>query len=240
MFYRSKYPAKVTTNGVTFPLMEVVAASLIAYKLNGSKIEKYDVPAYTPEKGDTSRFATPRIVSNKAIIIDILKDSLRIKETDIEEAREAVQYCQGQVMMSILSNKKVSDFMKDMVAIFELPQVPASKIGMLVYAPSTFYTGKTRDAITEKTTELQYTSQPLGKVGDKVAFNFTVLKVGFIQTLDCYSVYGTDDSGNLVSFLTKHKHLCVSMKLLGKVKNAANDPWHNNALVTSLNYVKAG
>jgi hypothetical protein len=239
MFYRKKYPAKVTTNGVTFPLMDVVAASLIAYKLNGNKIEKYDVPAYTPEQGDTSRVATPRVVSNKGIIVDILKDPLRITQSDRDEAELVVQYCQGQVTMSILCNKKVSDFMKDMVAIFELPQVSASKFGMLVYAPNTYYTGKARDEVTEKTVELQYTSQPLGHVGDKVTFNFTLLKTGYIQSLDCYSVYGTDDAGNLVSFLTQHKHLCVSMKLSGKVKSAANDAWHNNAMVTSLNYVKA-
>lgn len=240
MFYRSKYPAKVTTNGVTFPLLSVVAASVIAFKLNGNKIEKYDVPAYTPEKGDTSRVATPRIVSNKAIIVDILKDSLRIKQADLDEAELVVQYCQGQVTMSLLSGKKVSDFMKDMVAIFELTQVPTSKVGMLVYAPNTYYTGKARDTVTEKTTELQYTSKPLGQVGDKVIFNFTMLRTGYLQQLECYSVYGTDDAGNLISFLTKHKHLCESMKLSGKVKGAGNDAFHNNAMVTSLNYVKAG
>ncbi len=240
MFYRKKYPAKVASNGVTFPLVDVVAAAVIAFKLNGNKIEKNDIPAYTPAQGDTSRPANPCIISNKALIIGVLKDPFRITKADRDEAELVIQYCQGQVTMSLLCGKKVSDFMKDMVAIFELTEVPTSKIGMLVYAPNTYFTGKARDEVTEKTAELQYTSQPLGQVGESVTFNFTMLKTGYVQSLDCFSVYGTDDAGNLVSFLTKHKHLCGSMILTGKVKGAANDTWHNNAMVTSLNYVKAG
>lgn len=230
---------KATSNGITYPMLTVVAAALIAFKQNGNKIEKYDTPAYTPAQSDPSGIATPRIVSNKAIIVDILRDSLRITQADLVEAQEIVQYIQQQVMMNILKGKTVSNFMKDLAAAFELIELPMAKVGLMVYAPNTYFTGKTHDVIAEKTTELKYTSQPLGHVGEKVTVNFTMLRTNYLQALDCHSVYGHDDVGNLVSFLTKHNHLVKSMSLTGKVKQASVSTWNDNAIVTQLNYVKA-
>jgi hypothetical protein len=232
-------------NGVkaqkTYSLVDVVAACNIAFHYNGNKIEKYDVtavPEHTDSYDGSKVAAQPAVTSNKFYAQSILDRIEVITDADRAEAQEIISYIQGQVTLSILSNKKVSTFVLELAKAMEDEIVPQHKVGLLVYAPNVWFSGQKRDAINEQTNELLYTSQPLGAVDQKVTLNFTLIETRFIQQIGCYSAYGKDDAGNLVSFLTKHEHLCVSGKIIGKVKKAEADQWHNNAIVTSLNYVK--
>jgi hypothetical protein len=231
-----KHLSKTKTADPSWPVIDAVAATVIAYKQNANKIEKIDVPAMPATEYNP---ATPVVVSNKNRALAVLNDPVQITEKDRELAAEIISYLQGQATMALLAGKKVSDFARDMVMMFDLESIPRFKIGMLVYAPNSYYTGKLRDSVTEETTECMYMSQALGQVGDKVTVNFTMLDKRFLNMLDCFSVYGKDDKGNLISYLTKHEHLCKTGKITGKVKSAKNDVWHNDALVTSLNFVKA-
>jgi hypothetical protein len=217
-----------------YPVLNIVAAGLIAFHKNGDKMEKYDAPAY--DSGDYKMTAT---VSNKTIAMPFIKDPATIPQEAMDEATLCIQYIQGQAMMDILSGKAVSSFMRDMLALLEVDTVPEFRVGMLLYAANTFHTGKARDVVKEKVSEMAYTSQALGKVGDKVAVNFTLIDKRYIQQFDCWAAGGNDDKGNLVSFLTKHEKLCVSGKITGKVKSAGADKWRGNAMVTALNFVKA-
>ena len=214
---------------------EVVAAAIMAFKANGNKIEKYDAPA---RPASSFGPATGVVVSNKSRVDALLKDAANITQEAKQEAEQVIAYVQNSVLMSVLSGKAVSNFTRDLAKELEADTVPAFRVGLIVYAPNVFFTGQARDAIKEVTAERMYTSQALGKVGDKVAFNFTCLEKRYVQAMDCYSAYGTDDAGNLVSFLTKHENLCATQSLTGKVKSAGTDKWHNNAMVTALNYVK--
>jgi hypothetical protein len=240
-YYQNHRGTVVKTPQVTYPLVDVVAAANIAFHYNGNKIEKYDVaatPEYTESYDGTKIAATEAITSNKTYAFSVLDHSEVITDMDRDEAREIISYIQGQVTLAILSGKATSNFILNLAKEFEEENVPKFKVGLIVYAPNVWHTGKAKDAITEQTNELLYTSQPLGAVDQKVTLNFTLIETRFIQQVGCYSAYGKDDAGNLVSFLTKHEHLCVSGKIVGKVKKAEADQWHNNAIVTSLNYVK--
>lgn len=224
----------------TYNTIEAIAAAVIAFRANGNKIEKYDSPAITLyDNTDNNRPSVrPAVVSNKTHALAVMADTTQITQADKDTAQEIMDYLNGQLTMSVLSGKRVSDFVRDLVAAFEADTVPQFKLGLLLYAPNAWHTGKARDVVTEVTTECMYTSQALGNVGDKITVDFSMIEKRFIQSMDCYAVYGQDDKGNLVSFLTKHEKLAVSGKIVGKVKSAGNDQWHNNAMVTSLNYVK--
>ncbi len=234
--FTPRLATKSTMTVKTFKTLDAVAAAVIAFKQNANKIEKYDTPAMAATEYHP---ATPMVVSNKSRALAVLASGVPIAQEYLDEAAEIINYLQSQVTMSVLSGKKVSDFTRDLVTAFENDTVPQFKLGLLLYAPNTWHTGKARDAITEETTECLYTSQPLGYVGDKVTVNFTMLEKRYIQSLDCFAVYGKDDKGDLISFLTKHEKLAASGTYTGKVKSAGNDQYHNNAMVTSLNYVKA-
>lgn len=232
-----QYKSKKSTMPVkTISTLDVIAAACMAYHANGDKIEKYDVAAreandYHPE--------TPQVISNKTRANTILENPELIPQVAKDEAQEVIQFLQGQLTMSVLTGAKISDFIRDLGMALEEETVPASKVGLLVYAPNAFAGGKKREVIAEATMESLYTSQPLGTEGTKVEINFTLIEKRSVQSLDCWSAYGKDEHGNLVSFLTKHEELAVSGKYVGKVKKAENDKWHNNAMVTSINYVKA-
>jgi hypothetical protein len=233
--YQSK---KSTVPVKTVPTLDVIAAAVMAFHANGDKVEKNDIGANAGSV-EYDIPATPAIVSNKTRANAILENPELIPQAAKDEAQEVIQFLQGQLTMSVLTGAKISDFVRDMGMAMEEETVPAFKVGLLVYAPNAFANGKKREVISEATIESMYTSQPLGTEGAKVTVNFTLLDKRYVQAFDCYSAYGKDEHGNLVSFLTKHENLAANGTYTAKVKKAENDKWHNNAMVTSLNYLKA-
>lgn len=235
-FHRRSSSAKAQP---MIPTVDAVAATVFAFRTQGNKIEKYDVTAQ-PEQvySDYTAPAVAAVTSNKTLAFAAL-DNATITQADRDEAQEVISYVQGQVTMALLAGKPCSDFVKELAKALEETEVPRFKIGLLVYAPNVRYTGEKREAINEQTTELLYTSQALGAVGQKVEFNFTLIEKRYVQAFDMFSAYGKDDAGNLVNFLTKHEALAADGKKVGKIKKAEADKWHGNAMVTSLNYVKA-
>jgi hypothetical protein len=241
-YYARRFAPRLGTAAkpqVTFPIVDVVAAACVAFHANGDKVEKYDASA-VPERiyDDFTQPACAEVKSNKTRAVAILENGT-LTQADRDEAAEVIQHIQGQVTMTLLSGKKVSDFVKEVAKALEEETVPSFKVGLLVYAPNVYYTAKAKEAITEQTTELLYSSAALGPINTKVTINFTLIEKRFVQQLGCYSAYGKDDAGNLVSFLSKHEHLCESGVRVGKIKKAGADDWHNGAIVTALNYVKA-
>ena len=239
------YPKRAPTGRVNaatkkpIQILEAVAAAVAAFHAQGDKIEKYDVTAVPARVySDYTAPAVTAVKANKTLALEFLEKGL-VTQAHRDEAEVVIQHIQGQVTMSLLSGKKVSEFVKSLAVELEKEEIPEYKLGLLVYAPNVHHTAQVKEAITEQTTELLYTSQALGPVDAKVTVNFTLIEKRFVQNFGCYSAFGKDDAGNLVSFLTKHEELCESGKRVGKVKKAGADSWHNNAVVTSLNYVKA-
>lgn len=215
-----------------------MAAACFAYRANGGSVVRSNNAAYTYVNENGVSVDVPEVWSNKILAQDALAQNI-ISQADKDEAALVIQSIQGQVTMALLSGKKVSDFVKELAKVLEEESVPLFRLGLLVYAPNVYYMAKAKEDIVEKTTECLYTSQPLGSVGATVTIDFTLIETKYVQKLGCHSVFGKDDAGNLVQFLTKHEHLCRSGKRVGKIKNAAADKWHSGALVNFLNYVKA-
>lgn len=219
---------------------EMVAAACYAYRVKGNEIVREDQSA-RPEWKDhdgTSIPATPEVKSNKRVALDALVNS-KITDADREHAAEAIEHIQSNLTMNLLAGKKVGTFIQDLAKELEQEELPEFKLGILVYVPNVYATAKVKEAITEKVSECMYSSQSLGADGRKVTVSFTLIEKRFLQAYGCYSAFGKDEAGNLISFLTQHEELCESGKRVGKIKKSDHDKWHNNAIVTSLNYVKA-
>lgn len=238
--YRKYAPAARVPRVVkTVSLIDALAAACMAFHTAGDKIEKYDssaVPAGIDYDGKP--FAgSPAVKSNKTVALEILSAGA-IPQSAKDEAELVKQCVQGQMTMSILSGKFVSPFVKDLSAAMEVDELPHFKLGLLVYAPNVYAQNKKKEVATEAVAECLYTSQALGAVGAKVTVNFTLVESRTLAAYDCHAVFGKDENGNLVSFLTKHSSLIKDGKITGKIKKSETDKYHNNAMVTSLHYVK--
>ena len=226
----------------TISLNDALAAACMAFHAAGDKIEKYDsneVPGgqYLDDEGKPNAYQ-PAVKSNKTVALAILEHPETIPQSAKDEAEAVKQCIEGQLTMSLLGGKFVSPFVKDLAASMEMDELPHFKLGLLVYAPNVYAQNKKKEVATEAVTECLYTSQPLGAVGAKVTVNFTLVESRVLPGYDCYAVFGKDGNGNLVSFLTKHTALIKDGKVSGKIKKAEADKYHNNAMVTSLHYVK--
>ena len=216
----------------TFPTLDVVAAAVIAYRRNGKKIAKYDSDASQDK-------VIPAIRSNKTIALDILKNSPnQITQTDRDEALAVIQSIQGTVTMSLLAGKKVSAFTQELAKEFENDTSTEYKVGLLAYAPNVYEGTKQRAEVEEKISTAMYSSEALGKVGDKIRVNFTLITKKYVQSINCYSATGTDEKGNLIQFLTGKGELCQSQEIEGKIKTVGASQYHHGAIVTGLNFVK--
>jgi len=228
----------VVTNS-TFSLVDAIAAVMKAFKENGSKVEKNDYLARTTiDDSGVVTVITPGVTCNKTLAFKYLREQRLLTKQERAEAREVITYLQQKQIMDLLKGKVASQFATELTALLDNDTVPASRLGMLVYVASMYSTNKARDQVEERTNELRQVSKALGRVGDKVTIQFTMIESRYNQEHGYYSVFGTDQELNLVSFLTGKKELVKSGKITGKVKNAGENKWHGGAMVTALNYVK--
>jgi hypothetical protein len=86
--------------------------------------------------------------------------------------------------------------------------------------------------------DLAASSEFLGEIDKKITVDFNMMSSRFMRDYNCYAVFGHDNNGNCVMFFTRHTNLTKSGKITGKVKKHSIDSYHNNAKVTTINYVK--
>jgi len=221
-----------------FDTVSVVAAAILAYRTNG-QIEKADLKVNDLRLTGDEWLPTPVVVkSNKTMVTEFLEHPELLTQELLDEAKAQILAVQGQLTLAVLTGKKVSDFVRDLAVVIENDQIQQYRIGLVVYVPNVYKTIQAKEKIAETINENLYTSIALGAPGQKLAVNFTLIEKRYIQSINCFSAFGKDENGNFVQFLTPHEDRCVTGKLSGKVKAVGNDKWHNNAMVTNLNFVK--
>lgn len=208
------------------PTIDVVAAADIAFRVNEHQVVK----TLESEKEEKT---------NKAIVLSILKNPDQITQADLDEAEKIINYLQGDATMQVLLGRKLSGFMANIIKTLEDKTTPEFNVGMLLYAPDLYATAMKRQALAEQTLDLMYISKPLGTNGTKVTVNFTLIEYRYVPTYNFWSVYGKDEHGNLVSFVTNKEELCKATYITGNIKISGPDEFHSNATVTKLSHVKA-
>ena len=214
---------------ITYPTVEVIAAAIIAFRECNNTIQQSD------ECGDST---TPRLLSNKSRVLELLRQNAVFSEEVREEATAMISALQANMTLNLLTGKRMSDFVKDLISTLNEENIPQNRVGLALYAPKVHAGLVEKSAVTEQVNECLYTSAPLGEPGQKVSLTFKLIEKRFVMKINCFSAFGSDEQGNLVSFLTSDEDRCQSGKITGKVKSAGIDKFHNNATVTSLNYVK--
>jgi len=217
---------------------KLVALAFAAQRVNGT-LHKED------RFFDTEKETFVEVVPNKVL----MRNSFAVEpgsnpelvptNEDFEKADKAISAIQQDVLIKKLADRRVSDFQFSLSETISKDTCTQRDCGLVAFVPKTYESMMERQEKQETTLMMSSTSEYLGKVGEKIQLDFTMLDSRYLQQFNCYSVNGHDDQGNLVNFLTAHQHLCKSGRILGKVKRTEESRYHNGAKVTQLNFVKA-
>ncbi len=109
----------------------------------------------------------------------------------------------------------------------------------MAWAPKLANDYQKKDQVREVSARFEYTSRYVGKIGDKIEVDFTLIDSRYIQSMDCHAVYGHDAQGNLIFYWAREeKKILKHGRMRGRVKAHKQDNYRGNAAVTTLNYVK--
>lgn len=166
------------------------------------------------------------------------KTSFTVTDEDRERADAVYDEISGSVTFSLIQGLKINDFTKNVYDLISRETVKLFEIGILVWAPKIAADMSERQQKRDSIIENGFKTEPMGKVGEKVEINFTLVRQGYVQSLNCYSAMGHDGNGHAVGFLTQHQNLLKSGRLIGKIRKFGADQYNGGVMTTSLNYVK--
>ena len=222
----------------TIATRDLVALAFAAQRQNGTL---YKDDSYYDKDHD----AVVQVTPNKVLMRDSFaiepgsNPELIATEQDYEQADAAISAIQGDVIIRRLSDRRVSGFVHSLSEALSKDKLTQRDCGLVAFVPQTYASMLDRQEKQETTLMMSSTSKYLGKIGEKIQLDFTMMDSRYLQQYNCYSVNGHDEKGNLVNFLTAHQHLCKSGRISGKVKRTEESRFHNGAKVTQLNFVKA-
>ena len=210
---------------------QALAVAIFAFQKNGKIVKE----------------ATKDATTNKLMVWDYfvpLKTNLpraRIELTEeLLEAADAIRtVIDHAVTMGMLTKGYVSGFLGSIHSIIKEDTVPSKHLGILVWAPKLAQDLQKAESLKELSAGYEHASKFIGKLGDRIEFDFTLIEKRFVRQLNTWSAYGYNEQGHLVKFLTKHEELCATGRIRARIRKHETDSYHNNAKVTALNFVKA-
>lgn len=210
---------------------EALAVAIFAFRKNGKVVKE----------------ATAEATSNKLMVWDYFvplkteKPQPRIEVTEeLLEAADAVRtVIDHAVTMSMLTKGFVVSFLGNIHEIVKEDTVKSKHLGMLVWAPKLAQDLQKAESLKELSAGYEHASKYIGKLGDRIEFDFTLIEKRYVRALETWSAYGHNEQGHLVKFLTKHEELCATGRIRARIRKHEVDSYHNNAKVTTLNFVKA-
>ena len=236
----------------TYPLRDVMAASVMAYRLNGDEYVTHTVTEYDKEDNHiilkhankhlmlfTVTDATPpRNFNPKAPggIAHFWFENVADEE-DYEVADTIISYYTGLMLKAI--SGKINDFEQRVLNLVKADCVSANDFGIVASLPKSYFRSVERDAVEQQQRVLSADSQYVGKIGETVELAIDILRCNFIQKLNCY-VVNARTGNNLIVFFTSNANDFDGMRcgnIKGRVKRHQNSNYHGGK-ETVLNYVK--
>jgi hypothetical protein len=213
-----------------FPTLDVLATSVAAYDYNKRSIIR------NPVTIDGMGY-----VSNRQLITDYVQGNggpFIVKDNHREQADGIIAYLEQNVIMQSLKGTP-DRFLSQVSEMLSRKEVNIKEFGIIAWAPHLVDQYQKKDQIRETSSRYEYTSRYTGRIGEKVTIDFTLIEKRYIQSTDCYAVYGVNEHDNLVFYWAKTlDKVCEVGKIQGRIKAHREDEYRNDAKVTILNYVK--
>ena len=214
----------------SYPTLSVLATAVAAYEHNERSIVRN--PVTIGNKG---------YVSNRQLISDYVQGNggpFIVNDIHIKQAKGIITYLEQNVIMQSLRGTP-DRFLAQVSAILVANQVNVKEFGIIAWAPHLVDQYQQKDHVREVGARYERISRYTGRLGETITANFTLIEKRYIQSTDCYAVYGVTDQDNLVFYWAKNlDKVCEVGKIQGRVKLHKEDDYRNNAKVTVLNYVK--
>jgi len=242
-----------TDFNATHPLQDVMALAVMAQRINNDYLTHDESVAGV--YGDLTAPPAVKRYSNKNLMRFGMGYNLPNKltdedgnplygtqnvadEEDLEQAQEIISYYQG-LMLKALSSQ-VNSFEEKVLHIVQENAVSLKDFGILASLIKSYTRSVAREEVELEQRALSADSQHIGAVGDTVEMNLTIMRMNYIQKLDCHVVNGKDEKGNLVVFFTsKDKEFMdkEQVNIHARIKRQQVSSYHSGK-ETVLNYVK--
>ena len=210
----------------TYQTPEVLAVAVAAYEFTNKRIVRAKIAGGSEP--------------NRRLIADYVEGRgapFTVKPEHHTQAQELQQYIDHCVVIQSLCGTPDS-FLAKISQLLSNKDITNFEFGILAWAPHVADQYRKKDAVKEISAHYEHTSHYIGKVGDKLEIDFTLIERKYIRNMDCYAVYGFSGN-NLVFYWAKNlDKVCEVGRIHGRVKSHSKDEYHNDARVTTLNYVK--
>ena len=180
-------------------------------------------------------------LSNRQLISDYVQGlggPFVVNDLHHAEAEGIVTYLEQNVIMQSLKGTP-DRFLAQISEILSHKEVDVKEFGILAWAPHLVDQYQQKDHVRELGARYERTSRYTGRLGETVTVAFTLIEKRYIQSTNCYAVYGVTEHDNLVFYWAKNlDKVCEAGKIQGRVKAHKEDDYRGDAKVTVLNYVK--
>ena len=214
-----------------YPIIRALATAIASYEFNKNSIIR------APFTMDGTNF-----FSNRQLIASYLAGDggpFVVNDIHLKQADGIIIYLQQTSLMQTLSNGSTDSFLGNIIKILTDTHVDHRDLGILAWAPKIADDYQKKDAVRETSARFEYVSNYVGRVGEKIILDFTLIESRYIKSMDCHAVYGHNEQGNLIFYWAKdEKKIIKQGQIQGRVKEHKNDEFRNKARVTNLNYVK--
>ena len=234
----------------TYPLRDVMAASVMAYRLNGDEYITNTVSEYDEDDNHIIlKHANKHLMLftvTDATVPNNLKMSVNegsfwfdnvADEEDYEVADTIISYYTGLMLKAM--GATINDFEQKVLGLVNAGNVAANEFGIVASLPKSYFRSVERDAVEAQQRALSDDSQYVGKIGDTVELAIDVLRCNFIQKLNCH-VVNARAGNDLIVFFTSNANDFNGMRcgnIKGRVKRHQTSNYHGGK-ETVLNYVK--
>jgi hypothetical protein len=214
---------------VKISTLDLAALAYAAIRANNGQTYKDD--RFYDKTADT----VISVVPNKVLMRE---GKLVVTDQDRADAAAAIDTLTKDRTLRILKNLKVADFQNTLTNLVVGTDATMSDAGLMAFLPSMADQIRQRQQREEEISVLAYTSEYLGREGDKVTFTLTVMTARWNQQFNCWTVNGKDDNGNLISYFTSKEECTRNGIYTAKIKRIEQSHYHNGAKVTTVNFVK--
>lgn len=213
----------------SYATLDVLATAIAAYEYNKRSIIR------SPITVDGQGF-----LSNRQLITDYVQGNggpFVVKDIHSDKAKDIVQYLEQTVIMQSLKGTP-DRFLAQINSTLANKNTNIKEFGIIAWAPHLVDQYQQKDAAREVSSRYEITSNYIGRIGEKISIDFTLIDKRYIKQMDCFVVYGVSEN-NLVFYWAKNlDKICEVGRIQGRVKEHKKDEYRNDARVTVLNYVK--
>lgn len=213
--------------------LDILSVAISAFNFNNQQVIR------DPGKTEDGR----DIVPNRQLIKDYTNGNKLLIDAGFAPesigADDVVSYLQQSELIQTLVGKN-DQFLHQINAMLQTKEITEREFGLMAWAPKLAIDLRKKDSVREVSAQYESRSRYIGKVGDKITVEFTLIESRYVKSMDCYAVYGHTPEDNLIFYWAKDKEKIVTNgKIQGRIKAQKEDTYRGSARVTTMNYVKS-